>query len=249
MEDSSYIGGIVVGVGYVVAGSRLLRLSLRTRENPERLLAATFFTWGVSYACWQTPIVLADESLVRPLYTAGRFLTDLGTILSVFFLRLVFRPQSRLAASMVAGITIALILGFAGSGWLGDWEAMYPLENPWWWMEWGAVVVSVAWMGFEGFRHHGMAKLRRQHGLCDGLVCNRYLLWGLTGAVWTIYELAYAIQQIEFNATGSFSGRLDALAAALEFIPIVCIWLVFFPPSRYQRWIDCSDLQPKFAER
>jgi len=109
-------------------------------------------------------------------------------------------------------------------------------------------VVSVVWIGVEGYRHFGMARLRRQHGLCDALVCNRYLLWGLTGAFWTIYELTYVIQQIEFDRTGSFSGFLDAVTSALEFVPIACIWLVFFPPSFYQRWIDRFDRHPVVAE-
>jgi len=248
MEDSSYIGGIVVGVGYAVAGVRLYRLSLRTHENPERLLAATFALWGASYVCWQTPIVLADDSLLTPLYTAGRFLTDLGTVMSVLFLRVVFRPKSRLAGALVASVTALLVLGFAGSAQVGDFAGLYPLENPWWWLEWMGVLLSVAWMGIEGFHHYAMAMRRRRHGLCDALVCNRYLLWGLTGAVWTIYEFAYAAQQIEFNEIGAFSGLLDAVGSTLELVPIAFIWLVFFPPTTYQRWLDRSDRRPKAAE-
>jgi hypothetical protein len=77
---------------------------------------------------------------------------------------------------------------------------------------------------------------------------NRFLLWGLTGAFWTAYELAYSIQQIEFDATGSFSATMDLTVSALELIPIVCIWLVFFPPSIYRRWIERSDPDPEVAE-
>jgi hypothetical protein len=58
----------------------------------------------------------------------------------------------------------------------------------------------------------------------------------------------YVIQQIEFDATGSFSGSLDAITSTLELIPIVCIWLVFFPPNIYRRWIERSDPHPEIAE-
>jgi hypothetical protein len=58
----------------------------------------------------------------------------------------------------------------------------------------------------------------------------------------------YVIQQIEFDATGSFSGSLDAITSTLELIPIVCIWLIFLPPPVYQRWIERSDSGPRVAE-
>ena len=248
MEDNAYIGGFIVGLGYLVAGIRLCRLSFQTRQTPERLLSVSLLLWGSAYACWQIPLLLSNESIFRPLYIAARLLTDAGTITSAFFLRSVFRPDSRFATLLVAGISINLVLGVAGSMWVGDWEAIFPLRNPWWWLEWMAVVVSVAWIGIEGFHHYGMAKLRRRLEICDSLTCNRYLLWGLTGAFWGVYELAYAIQQIEFDAYGTFSGSLDAITSTLETIPIVCIWLVFFPPANYQRWIARFDPNPKGAE-
>jgi hypothetical protein len=45
-----------------------------------------------------------------------------------------------------------------------------------------------------------------------------------------------------------FSASLDGIASALEIIPIAFIWLIFFPPSIYQRWLERSDPQPKVAE-
>jgi hypothetical protein len=131
---------------------------------------------------------------------------------------------------------------------VGDWEAIYPLRNPWWWVEWASVTLSVAWLGVEGFHRYGIAKLHRQFGLCDAMTGNRFLLWGLTGAFWMIYELAYPIQQIEFDAIGSYSASMDAIVSTAEFFPIACIWLVFFPPTFYRRWIDHRDPQPKAAE-
>jgi hypothetical protein len=246
--DNAYIGGVIVGLGYLIAGARLFRLSLRTREAPDRLLAVSLLLWGLAYVCWQLPLAIGHEPLFQPLYIIGRILTDAGTITSLFFMRLVFRPNSGFANALVACITAGLVLGFAGSGWVGDWEAIYPLRNPWWWVEWVAVTVSVAWIGVEGFHQYGMAKLRRQFGLCDAMTCNRFLLWGLTGAFWMAYELAYPIQQIEFDATGSYSSSLDVITSTLEVIPIACIWLIFFPPSIYQRWIERSDPDPKAAE-
>ena len=247
MGDNAFIGGVIVGLGYLIAGVRLYRLSLRTREAPERLISASLLLWGLSYVCWQLPLIISDESLFRPLYITGRILTDTGTIVSLFFMRLVFRPNSDFATIMVTGITAGLVIGVAGSGWVGDWEAIYPLRNPWWWVEWAAVTVSVAWIGIEGFHQYRMSQLRRQYGLSDAMTSNRFLLWGLTGLFWIAYELAYPIQQVEFDAIGSYSALMDAITSALEGIPIVCIWLVFFPPAIYARWVSRSDPRPETA--
>ncbi len=61
MEESAYIGGVIAGLFYLVAGIRLVRLSLRTHEAPERLLGATLLLWSLSYLFWQLPIALANE--------------------------------------------------------------------------------------------------------------------------------------------------------------------------------------------
>jgi hypothetical protein len=248
LEGNAYIGGIIVCLGYLVVGIRLARLGLKTREAPEQILAVTFLLWGIAYACWQAPLVSENEAIFSPLYFLARILTDTGTIASAFFLRLVFRPDSRLATGLVAAIGAGLILGIAGSGWVGDWESIDPLGNPWWWVEWSAVVVSVAWIGVEGFHHYGSSKRRRRLGLCSSLDCGRYLLWGMTGAIWVVYEVAYAIQQIEFQTIGVFSASLDAIASTLEVIPIVFIWFIFIPPALYQRWIATLDPDPTAAE-
>ena len=249
MEESAYIGGSVVGVAYLVAGVRLLQLSARTRETPEQLLAATLLLWGLAYVCWQTPLVLEDESLFSRLYVGGRILTDAGTITFALFLRLVFRGQSHIALWLVAMIASGLTLGVAGSIWVGDPEAMYPLSNPWWWLEWLAVVVAMGWMGVEGLHHYGMSQQRRRLGLCDRLTCNRYLLWGVTGVLWVIYEFSHVAQQAEFEATHAYSASLDAVVSILEIIPIGLIWLVFFPPTVYKRWIDGADSPIEAAKR
>jgi len=248
VEESAYIGGVIVCLGYLVAGARLGLLSMRTGEAPEQLLAVTFGLWGLAYVCSQIPLVFENESLFVPLYTAGRLFTDAGTVASALFLRLVFRPGSRVATGLVVGIAAGLALGIAGSGWMGDWASIDPLRNPWWWLEWSAIVVSVSWIGVEGFHHYGMSIRRRRLGLCSSLDCNRYLLWGLAGAVWTIYELVYPVQQIEFRVTGVYSASLDAIASALEIFPIAFIWLIFLPPAVYQRWVARLDRQPPVAE-
>jgi hypothetical protein len=164
MEASAYIGGVIVCLGYLIAGVRLWRLSLKTQQKPERLLSVALLLWGLAYVGWQIPLILSDESLLTPLYFSARILTDAGTVVSALFLRLVFRPNSGIAGVFVTVIAASVILGVTGSAWVGDWAALYPLKNLWWWLEWAAVIVSMAWIGIEGFHHYGKARLRHQGG-------------------------------------------------------------------------------------
>jgi hypothetical protein len=194
--------------------------------------------WGFSYFAWEIPIVLTDESLVRPFFVAERVLNDIGVVTFVLFTRLVFRSRERWAWWLVAGITLSQLIGVGGSISVGDWEGVNPLGNPWWWPEALAAIASVVWMGSEGFGQYRMARQRLRLGLCDPLVCNRYLLWGLAGATWTIWEVAATAQLIEYQVIQVWSATMDSLVGGLEVGAIAFIWLVFFPPAAYRRWIN-----------
>ena len=56
MEGHAYIGELIAGIVYLIAGARLLRLGQRTGELPERLLGATFLAMGVSAVCYVLPV-------------------------------------------------------------------------------------------------------------------------------------------------------------------------------------------------
>jgi hypothetical protein len=237
VEENAYIGGVIAGLAYLVAGIRLYALSLRTREVPERLLAASFF-----YFFTQLPIVLDDESMVRSFSSMGYALSNTAYVPFALFLQRVFRGRERWALRLVVAIAISQIIGLGSSVVVGDWAGAKPLSNLWWWVDWTGHWVTVAWMGIEGFVQYVKARQRRRLDLCDPLVCNRYLLWGLTGATWVIYEIALLAQLAEFEITGTWSASMDALTGALESGAIALVWCVFFPPRIYQRWIDRTAL-------
>jgi hypothetical protein len=74
-------------------------------------------------------------------------------------------------------------------------------------------------------------------GLCEPLVCNRFLLWGVSGAQWVTLELVILPQEIGYEVTREFSTSLGVLSASLEVVPAALIWLTFFPPACYRSWI------------
>jgi len=237
MEESAYMGGVLAGLVCFIAGVRLIRLSWRSQKSPELLLGITFFLWGFAYACWQIPIATANQPLTQPLFFAGRVFTCAATIFFASFIWIAFRSQARWAKTLVFAIAIGVFAGVAGSFAVGDWEGVRPLSNPWWWADWTAAFVALSWVGVEGFINYLNARQRVRLGLCDPLVYNRYLLWGITGFVWTVFYGMVAFQNIEFETQHAWSIAMDRANCAADITGVALVWLIYFPPRFYQRWI------------
>jgi hypothetical protein len=237
MEDHAYIGELLAGIVYLIAGFWLLRLGRRTREVPERLLGATFLAMGVSSAFYVLPNLPAFESLWTPLNFAGRVGFLPAAVMLALFTRLVFRPDTRWGAWLVWGCAILLVTGVAGSAWGGDWEG-FSISNRWFWLEWVGFTVPFGWAGSEAFIQYRRSRRRLDLGLCNPLVCNRYLLWALFGALQTVSSLVLLPQYSEYETTSQFTATWDALYGASVIASLVTIWLVFFPPAFYRRWVQ-----------
>lgn len=237
MEDNAFIGGIIAGIVYFAAGIRLIRLSWRTQGSPELTLGIAFILWALSYACWQIPIATANQPLTRPLFFAGRVFTNAGTIFLAYFIWIGFRNQSSWAKYLVHAIVLCMLAAMAGSIAEGDWGGIQPTENPWWFVDWGAGFVAMAWVGVEGSIEYTKARRRMRLGLCDPLVCNRYLLWAVVGFAWTLYNGMFLYQTVEFEASQIWSSSMDRAIAAIEAVGVALVCLIFFPPRFYRRWI------------
>ena len=121
---------------------------------------------------------------------------------------------------------------------MGDSGGTEPLRNPWYWMEVLGEMIPFVWMAAESFAQHRKAKRRLLLNLCDPLVCNRYLLWGLASVVLITVEIVANAQVIEYEITQGLSAPMDFLLMTTEFCAIALVWLVFFPTARYRRWIQ-----------
>jgi hypothetical protein len=238
VEVSAFIQHAISCLIYLVAGARLYRLSVRTGKAPERLLGASLLLWGASIPLYDIPYLLLGEPGVVPFSFAARVLAQMGTLIFAVFTRRVFRAQERWGTWLVIATAICLGVGVAGSVWVGDWEGIYPLSNPWYGLECVGSIAPMGWMIAEGFVQYTKARQRRRLGLCAPLVCNRFLLWGLVGILWLLLELSLIAQNVEYELTQHWSGSLDLLTASLDVVPVALVWLVFFPPARYRRWVE-----------
>ena len=240
---------IFVCTAYFTICIRLVRLSLRSGEAPERLLGLAFLCWGLSYVLYYPPDYLLPEgSLLSMCFLLSGLADDVGAFSLALVTRCVFRKRERWAKFLVAGIAVFLIAGVGGSVWMGDREGNFPLSNPWFWAELGGDAAAMIWIAAEGFLNYRKARQRLRLGLCEPLVCNRYLLWGLAGAVWILYDLALIAQYVEYELTQYWSPPLDILVSSLGASAAAVIWFVFFPPNSYRRWIRNTNPAAMVAE-
>ncbi len=240
METYTLVGEVVAGFTYLWMGAQLFRLGLRSRQTPDRLLSATLLAWGLSYLLYDAFAVFGDRD-AQPSPWIGFssvLVMYLGSIAFAFFTRSVFRSRDGWAGWLVAAIVAGLVTGLAGSALLGDWTGGDPIGNPWYWPKWACGAAPLAWMAAEGFLHYARARQRRRLGLCEPLDCNRYLLWGLAGGLWVVLEFVAIGQDLVYQRTGAWSASVGLAVCWLEIIPVALIWLVFFPPVAYRRWID-----------
>jgi hypothetical protein len=129
----------------------------------------------------------------------------------------------------------------------GDWEG-FSISNGWFWFEWVGFTLPFAWAGSEAFAQYLQARRRVRLGLCDPVVCNRYLLWALFGTLQVCLSLVLLPQYAEYESTNEFTASWDALYGTIEIASLVMIWLVFFAPAFYQRWINGNAPAPNKAE-
>ncbi len=240
MDETAYIMEAIAGVVFLAVGVRLYRLSRRSRQAPEHLIALTFLIWALGYALYDIPyaFVEGDQSVPPQFAYASLLAFGVGNVTLALFNREVFRKGDRWAGWLVVAIAAGLALGSAGSAWVGDWEQIDPLANPGYWPQTLGGLAPAVWMGVEGFVHHAAARKRRALGLCTPLSCHRFLLWGLAGLCWSWLEIVLVFQDYIYLSAGDWSDALGVANGLLEIVPIALMWLVFFAPARYARWVE-----------
>ena len=92
MEEGAYAAQLLAALFFLIAGERLIRLSRRTGEAPERLLGLYFTSTAVAYVGWVLPVVVALGSMAEASDFAGWIIYSVGVVPYLIFIRIVFRP-------------------------------------------------------------------------------------------------------------------------------------------------------------
>ncbi len=250
MEDAAYLlSDSIITLAFLGVAARLLQRSVHTHAAPERLLGVSFLLWGVSYPLYDVPYALAvDELVLAPLANASRISWQVGSAVMALFVKRTFRnsePKAYWVVVIVAGL---LLGGGIGSVWVGDYGGDYPLSNPWWWFEWLGSVIPIIWISMEAAVYYARIRQRRWLGEGEALLANRIGLWCYVGLCWTVIECVSAAQYMIYELTNRWLASLSITLALLEISGVTMVWLVFYPPANYRRWINRNGIaQPRLA--
>ena len=158
----------------------------------------------------------------------------------LFFTRIVFRPESRAAAIWATLLAGAMVVGFFGSGTVGDWGGWHN-DHVWNWLEFAGQVAGYGWTAAESFVYYAKMKRRAAHGLADPVVVNHLLLWGVYASMYCASQTGYGFALALFEDLTTLDTLLGGLAIAGQ----ISVWLAFFPPQRYASWLRAG--QPEAA--
>jgi hypothetical protein len=154
----------------------------------------------------------------------------------LLFAKRVFRRDEGWAHGLVWGAAILMGLGIGVSVIRGDWEG-FSLSNPWFWSEWVGYTLPYIWVGAEAFIQHRNARRRLRIGLCDPILCNRFRLWKFVAVVQVAGSFAVLPMYSAYEMYHMVTWGSDALLGICEVLSVGLVWLVFFPPIAYRRWI------------
>ena len=239
MEEGAYAAQLLAALLFVIAGERLIRLSRRTGEAPERLLGLYFALTGAAYLGWVLPLVVALGPMAEPSDFAAWVIYSIGVVPYLMFIRIVFRPESRWAQWVVIGCVAALGVSATVFTLNGD---RYPgLDNPFFWLQWLGYTVPCVWVTLEAVLCRRSAVRRAKVGLGDPIIMNRYLLLALFGGFQVLACLSDILLAIDFAANQMVSGSADLLLGGCELAGIAALWLAFFPPAGYRDWVVGSN--------
>lgn len=237
VEEGATTGELIASLVYLIAGARLLRLSHLTREKPELLLGSSFLFMGTGSLLYSIAEILPFETAWTPLNFSGRISYIVAFVLVADFTRFVFRSEERWGAWIVVFTIVLFVSGVGGSAMSGDWEG-FTVSSGWYWLEWAGYTLPVAWACAEATREHIRARRRSRVGLCEPLVCNRLLLWACFSALQIAGNLISVGQYAAFERDGVFTAGWDYLYGASSISSLAMMWVAFFPPAFYRRWIE-----------
>ncbi len=228
---------VAIAVSFAVGLPILVKSGAR-RDRAGCLLALSVVLDGVEWAFWALSIHTPANG--TPLGDAFAVACRVGLSASAFclllFTRVAFRPEERWAAALVAGLGLAMLAGFVGSGALGDWGG-FRNDNPWIWLENAAQLGAYLWGCAEPASYYAKLRRRRRLGLADPVVVNRILLWAIYGG-------AFAVCQVVWMAVIAVSDSLTALDPVLVALSVggqAALWLAFLPPLPYRRWLASAS--------
>jgi hypothetical protein len=234
-EQGAYAAQLIAAVFFLVAGERLIRLSRRSGEAPERLLGLYFAFTGAAYLGWVMPAIVPLGTTAEATDFIAWAVYSIGVVPYLLFCRVVFRPERRWSLLVVIGCTVALALSATVLTLNGE---RYPgLDNPLFWIQWLSYTAPCVWVTIEAALCRRSAARRAKVGLGDPVIMNRYLLLALFGGFQVLACSSDILLAIDFAANQAASASADLLLGGFELAGTAALCFAFFPPTAYLNWV------------
>ncbi len=216
-------------------GAHLIVLSARTRKAPELLLGLSFILALIGNVII---VGVIDSRYVEE--PGGPNLARLGTVflasgfafMAAFNAR-VFRPGVNWAIGLAwllgGGLFVVETVTWAA---IEGMEGYYALFG----VKFGLRIAIYVWSAAEAFRYYRLMIIRMRHGLADAVLANRFLLWGIASCLALLVVAAFDVADILGFRTPE-GDLLETIGSLIGAPATALVWLTFFPPAAYRRYI------------
>jgi hypothetical protein len=232
------LANVVAIVINLTVGLRLLKRGRENGELPERLLGLCLTFDGIEWLLWL--LAAYTPAAGTPLGNALGYLCRAGLCASLIcllaFNRRVFRPESPFGRAALVIASAAMIVGWAASGVISDWDG-YRTDLPWIWLELVAQGFAYAWTLAESALHYGRLRRRLAHDLADPVLTNRLLLWSCYAGAMFASQLSLVAASCAANVSGSYPALSDTVQSGLTLVALAALWFAFFAPQAYRSWL------------
>lgn len=227
------VGGLV--------GAKLLLLARRTRQLPE--LAVGLGVFLVAFVSYPLSLVSLSPELpplaAKLLFATGALASAVGSASIYVFTWKVFRPDDGWARVLTL-TAIAAIFVFGAVSVLRVAGAQAPAEvfRDRLFVARNLVTgFSYLWTAVESLRYYALLRRRMALGLADPVVCNRFLLWGVSGVSATL-GIAVSTAVVLLGKSGAGMHPVSMLAVGIAgFTSSVSLYLAFLPPATWLRFV------------
>jgi hypothetical protein len=224
-----------LGAVLFVLGMRLLWLAWRTRQLPE-LLVGLFFAIIGPFGALRVAVERWDDDRALSLAALGELGVMSAMILVCLFTYRTFRRGvlwARVATLLVIfALTISYGIEVGGNAMLADFEPRLIVTLP--------RAACLGWSTYESLRCYRMMRRRISFGLADPVVANRFLLYALwTLSLATLPVLRTVTSGLELaHVQLPWRTPLQTLAIGAGLVMFAAMFLNFWPPRAYVRWIQ-----------
>ena len=184
-----------------------------------------------------------SPTVIGVVLSVGYASSGAGLSTTLHFTRRVFRPRRGVAFAFSFTSALAIWIGWLGYVVSGA-VAHGRFEGAWYWLMTGGMFACNGWVAFEPMRYYAQLRRRVRLGLCEPIVAERMLLWGLGSVARASMVLMGPITSRYLQTLGDSQARLSAGASVLVLTSLLGLatagtyWLAFEPPRAYVRWVE-----------